>query len=293
YKIMQQLTHNKNQCKTTLYTVGSFDWKDGVKDGDVVFNPNPEGRFKVAWIPSAVDGTEHLKNRVKAVNGKFYPMNEDLGIIGCDPFSLASTHGTGSKGAIHGLTYKHQLSGAPSNKFFFEYLERPSDTEFFEDVIKVCRFYGVYLLAECNRPDLLRHLRNRGYRGFSMDRLDVPKSKLNEHERKYGGQLMASQGILDSHMNMLGSWIEDNVGESTKEEVRPLGDIGDFAFNETLDDWLGFDPGKRTKFDATISTGLCIMAANKDRYRSVKPSAKSRNITNFVQVYRNQYATHQ
>ncbi len=293
YKIMQQQTYNNLQWAANLYTVGNFDWKNGVKDGDVVFNPNPQGRFKVAWMPSVVDGTEYMQNRVKDVNGKFYPLNEDLGVIGCDPFSLASTHGIGSKGAIHGLTYEYQTNGAPKNMFFFEYLERPSDTEFFEDVIKVCRFYGVYLLAESNRPDLLRHLRNRGYRGFSMDRLDVPKSKLNENEKKYGGQLMASQGILDSHMNGLGAWIDNHIGESTKSEIRPIGDMGVFPFNDTLNDWLGFDPNKRTKYDATISTGLCLMAVNKDRYRNVKSQVKTRNITNFVKVYKNQYATHQ
>ena len=58
----------------SLYmSTGNFDWVNGVEDGEVVFNPNPHGRFKVAWMPSVVDGTEHLQNQVKVVNDRFFP----------------------------------------------------------------------------------------------------------------------------------------------------------------------------------------------------------------------------
>ena len=38
-------------------------------------------------------------------------------------------------------------------------------------------------------------------------------------------------------------------------------------FNETLNDWSKFDINKRTKHDATISSGLAIMACNRHLYR--------------------------
>jgi hypothetical protein len=38
-------------------------------------------------------------------------------------------------------------------------------------------------------------------------------------------------------------------------------------FNKTLQDWLRFDPKKRTDYDASISSGLCIMAINQESYR--------------------------
>jgi hypothetical protein len=44
-----------------------------------------------------------------------------------------------------------------------EYIARPPDeTTFFEDVIKVVRFYGAPILIESNRLDLLRHMRKWG-----------------------------------------------------------------------------------------------------------------------------------
>ena len=37
-------------------------------------------------------------------------------------------------------------------------------------------------------------------------------------------------------------------------------------FNDTLQDWAKFDINKRTKHDASISTGLAIMACNRHLY---------------------------
>ena len=45
-------------------------------------------------------------------------------------------------------------------------------------------------------------------------------------------------------------------------------------FNRTLNDWAKFDINKRTKFDATISSGLAIMACNRHLYT---PSKKRQN----------------
>jgi len=49
------------------------------------------------------------------------------------------------------------------------------------------------------------------------------------------------------------------------------GMCGDMYFNRTLNDWAKFDITKRTRFDATISSGLAIMACNRHLYR---PNAK-------------------
>lgn len=290
-KILEQRDFNKNLPQESKYTVGNFDWVDGVIDSDVVFNPNPNGRFKVAWIPSVVDNTEGLANRVREINGKYFPLNKNCVRIGVDPFSLKSTHGEGSKGAAHGLTMLFSEGGAPSNKFVFEYLARPSDeTVFFEDMIKVMRFYGAPALIESNRIDLLRHMRNRGYRGFAMDRLDRPKNKLNPNELEYGGQVMSGKDILDSHMNTIGAWIEKYIGvyHNEVEKLRPLGEMGDMPFDDTLKDWLGFDPDKRTKYDATISSGLAIMACQTEKYRKkVKKKDRTKIVVPLLKTYSN------
>ena len=273
HKIYQQLDHNYSLEERTLWMVGNFEWVDGEQDTKVVFRQNPMGRCKVSWLPSKVDETEKLANNVDWRNGLCYPLNGDLVRFGCDPYSLGATHGVGSKGALHGLTMKFPgHPGVPSNKFVVQYIHRPpTDIMFFEDVIKILYYYGAPALVESNRPDLLRHMRNRGYRHFALDRVDRPKNKLNDQERMYGGQMMSSKDIIDSHMNQIGAWIEDYVGVYMDDgrDVRPVGEMGDMTFNETLQDWAKFDPapGKRGKHDATISSGLAIMACNPERFQ--------------------------
>ena len=286
-KLYEQIEYDKKIPEESRYVIGNFDWV-GAKDGDVEFQPNPHGRFKVAWMPSVVDGTQHLQNRVKEINGKFYPLNTDCVRFGCDPFSYKSTHGKGSKGSIHGKTLTLPEGGAPSNIFVLEYIARPSDeTVFFEDVIKCVRFYGAPILIESNRLDLLRHMRNRGYRGFCMDRLD--KAKLNEQEKEYGGQMMSGKDMLDSHMSAIGTWIQNYVGTYNDEvkKLRPIGEMGEMPFIETLTDWLRFDPDKRTEFDATISSGLAIMACQTEKYKGKKAEKRSIDISAILPQYNN------
>ena len=38
-------------------------------------------------------------------------------------------------------------------------------------------------------------------------------------------------------------------------------------FNDTLEDWIGFKIDNRTKFDLTISSGLCLLAAQKAKVK--------------------------
>jgi len=51
-------------------------------------------------------------------------------------------------------------------------------------------------------------------------------------------------------------------------------------FNRTLMDWARFDISNRTRFDATISSGLAIMACQKHLYQPEKK--ESRIMINFA-----------
>ena len=60
-------------------------------------------------------------------------------------------------------------------------------------------------------------------------------------------------------------YIQDHVG------IQPDGTMGTLYFNDLLNDWTRFDINRRTKHDATISSGLAIMANNRHLYA---PNAK-------------------
>ena len=255
-KIYEQIDYNEEARYDALVTRGSFQWQNGIKDTEVEFVPNLNGRFNISWVLP-----NNLQNRVIVKNGIKYPGNEHIGAFGCDSYDISgTTDGKGSKGALHGLT-KFSMEEAPANKFFLEYIARPATAEmFFEDVLMALVFYGMPILAENNKPRLLYYLKRRGYRGYSMNRPDKVWNKLSVAEKEIGGIPNSSEDIRQAHAAAIETYINNYVG------IRPTGDYGDIYFNTTLTDWAKFDINKRTKFDAAISSGLAIMACNKNLY---------------------------
>ena len=260
-KIYEQIDYNEEMSRTLGITQGNFQWVNGIKDTQVIFYPDPKGRFKLSWVPP-----QQLQNRVVLKNGIKYPGNEHVGAFGCDSYDISGTvDGEGSKGALHGLT-RFSMEDAPANSFFLEYLSRPPTAEiFFEDVLMALVFYGMPILAENNKPRLLYYLRRRGYRGFSMNRPDKIWNKLSTTEKEVGGMPNSSEDIKQAHAAAIEMYIQDHVG------MKQDGSHGDLYFNELLNDWSKFDINKRTKHDASISSGLAIMANNRHLYR---PNAK-------------------
>ena len=259
-KIYEQIDFNEDLKNSINVTKGNFLWKDGIKDSEVIFMPNDNGRFNITWVPPV-----NMQNNVVTKNGVKYPGNEHVGAFGCDPYDISGTvDKRGSNGALHGLT-KFSMTDAPPNHFFLEYISRPQTAEiFFEDVLMACIFYGMPILAENNKPRLLYHFKRRGYRGFSMNRPDRKRNKLSVTERELGGIPNSSEDIKQAHAAAIESYIEDFIG------LKERG-YGDMYFQRTLEDWARFNINNRTKHDASISSGLALMACNKHRYAPSAP----------------------
>jgi hypothetical protein len=280
-KIYQQIDFNDSLIIKHHLTRGSLHWLDGVKDTKVIFSPDNKGRFLVSWVPP-----KHLQNNVHIRNGNKYPGNEHIGSFGCDSYDISAVvGGRGSNGSLHGLT-KFNMDEAPSNEFFLEYIARPQTAEiFFEDVLMACVFYGMPILIENNKPRLLYHFKNRGYRGFSLNRPDKQYNKLTKTERELGGIPNSSEDVKQSHASAIESYIERYVGFDTSTQYRDPDEIGSMLFNRTLMDWAKFDINDRTKFDASISSGLAIMANQKHIY--IPEKKESKIILNFAMYSNN------
>jgi hypothetical protein len=167
------------------------------------------------------------------------------------------------------------MEDAPSNEFFLEYIARPQTAEiFFEEVLMACIFYGMPILCENNKPRLLYHLKNRGYRQFSLNRPDKRFNKLSKTEKELGGIPNSSEDVKQSHASAIESYIEKYVGLDMQGSYRDKDDMGIMHFQRTLEDWAKFDISNRTKFDASISSGLAIMANQKHLYTPSKQKSK-------------------
>ena len=270
-KIYEQIDYNEDLKHSNVITQGNFQWVDGIKDTSVQFVPSKQGRFYVSWIPN-----RSQQNRIIIKNGRKYPGNEHMGAFGCDSYDISGTvDGRGSKGSLHGLT-KFSMEDAPPNLFFLEYISRPQTAEtFFEDVLMACVFYGMPILAENNKPRLLYHFKRRGYRGYSMNRPDKTMHKLSLTEKEIGGIPNSSEDVKQAHAAAIESYIEMFIGYNNEQ-------YGTMYFQRTLEDWAAFDINNRTKHDASISSGLAIMACNKNKYRPVAEVIKNKVNLNFA-----------
>tara|TARA_R100000322_G_scaffold44576_1_gene27869 strand:+ start:200 stop:1807 length:1608 start_codon:yes stop_codon:yes gene_type:complete len=262
-KIYEQIQYNDELFPNPV-VVGNFVWKNGEKDTEVLFRPDPNGRFRVAWIPP-----EGVRNQKSTDRGKRVPPNSHIGCGGVDSYDLDSTvDGRGSKGSLH-LYNKFNME-YPSNTFVLEYASRPPLAKiFYEDVLMAAVFYGYPILIENNKYGIARYFESRGYDGYLMDRpehLKAPNSKVNV---KTKGIPSNSQDVIQSHAQSIEAYIHAHVGIN-----RDSGEYGSMYFNRTLEDWIGFKIDNRTKFDLTISSGLALLASQK-----TKPKQK----TNFAE----------
>ena len=260
-KIYEQVQHNDDLFPNPV-VVGNFIWKEGVEDSEVQFKPDPKGRFKVSWMPPL-----EIRNLKKTERGKLVAPNPQIGCGGVDSYDLDMTvDGRGSKGALH--LYNKFHMDHPSNMFVLEYASRPPLAKiFYEDVLKAAVFYGYPILIENNKYGIARHFEARGYDGYLMARpqhLLAANSKVNV---KTKGIPSNSQDVIQAHAHAIEAYIHDHVGLNRED-----GEIGNMYFNDTLEDWIGFDINNRTRFDLTISSGLALLAAQK-----VKPKQPKSN----------------
>lgn len=268
-KIYEQIDFNDGLDNNRIINTGKFAWKNGIQDSEVVWIPSRDGNFKITWFPN-----KSLTNGMEIRNGRKYPTNAHIGAFGCDTYDISGVvGGGGSKGSLHGLT-KFNLDDAPSNHFFLEYIARPRTAEeFYEDCLMACVFYSMPILIENNKVGQLKYFLNRGYSGFSMRRPDKHKNDLNSSEKELGG-IPSSIQTIELHSNGIEAYINQHVGIDYSGEYREEGSMGNMYFNRTLLDWANYDVNNRTKFDATISSGLAIMANQTIVKKPIKNDTK-------------------
>lgn len=251
-KIYEQVQHNDGMYPNPV-VIGNFVWENGVQDSKVIFAPDMNGRFRVAWQPPAEE-----RNKVINERGVRKPGNVHVGVGGVDSYDLDATlDGRGSKGAMH-LYNKFNMT-APSNMFVVEYASRPPLAKiFYEDVLMAAVYYGYPILIENNKYGIARYFEQRGYDGYLMDRPQHLSSSSSKVNVKTKGIPSNSADVIQSHAQAIEDYIHNHVGVNTDTMQ-----YGAMYFNRTLEDWIGFRIDNRTKYDLTISSGLALLGAQK------------------------------
>ena len=252
-KLYEQFMYNKNLPIDPVVR-GTFYWKDGIKDTQVVFKPDETGRWLVAWMPPEED-----RNRFEVRNGQKFPTREFCK-TGCDPFSHRQTYEAGSMGAAMTLLESHHTAPKIKMGFVCMYVSRPNHPhEFYEDMIMQAVFYSSPFLAESNKYGVLDHFHKRGYDGYSMyNPLDPDYMK--KWSKGFRGIAMTHTDNREALMNMTQAYIMDYVG--SKDE---FGNCGFMPFNEVIRDWQKFEPDNWTPFDLAVASGITIIATKKPK----------------------------
>ncbi|CAL2094800.1 hypothetical protein [Tenacibaculum sp. 190524A02b] len=285
-KILEQLDYNKEELdekysgKEVLVNNdierGNFTWKNGIQDTEVIWNPNPEGRF---WIRKGCHPPIEYRNKreKKFKYGilAWAPIGVHLGGFGVDPYNRdKSADGRGSKGSIH-LSTTTNTSTLPNEAFILEYIDRAKKvTIFFEEVLMAMVYFSIPMLSELSNEAFLQYIVDRGYRHYSLNNPFKSYNELNPTEKKLGGAPAQNSKIADQQFYAIESYIEDYVGVALDNRNRQKGTMGNMPFTRTLEQWKDVDLKDRTKYDAYISSSLSRIACQR-RIKKDEPKKKS------------------
>ncbi|WNH10047.1 hypothetical protein [Thalassobellus suaedae] len=284
-KIIEQTEHNEYESNhddkgSDEIERGNLQWKNGVQDTEVVWKPDPEnGKF---WIKSGCHPPAEIRNKreKKFIHGilAWAPTASHIGTIGADPYNRTlNADGRGSKGSLS-LSTRYNTSSLPNEEFIVEYIDRAKKVEyFFEDALMLCVYYSVPLLGELSNEAFLKHIKNRGYRHFSMNNPFKTYKQLSHTEKEIGGAPAQDSKIADQQFYAVEAYISDRVGVARESNNRPLGTMGSMVFNRTLEQWKEVDLANRTKYDAYISSSLSLVGNQKQIIKQDVIAEKRRN----------------
>tara|TARA_R100000544_G_scaffold23870_2_gene11956 strand:+ start:3008 stop:5128 length:2121 start_codon:yes stop_codon:yes gene_type:complete len=266
-KIYEQKEYNDMMYPNPVVK-GNFHWKNGELDSEVVFEPSPEGRWTLSWQPKKDERNIKVRHR----NGHYMAPHGNKGVGGVDSYDLDSTvDGRGSKGACH--FYNKFTMNEASNVFVAEYCSRPPMAKiFYEDCLMAAVFFGYPILIENNKYGIARYFEERGYLEYLLDRPAHLGGSASKSKTK--GIPSTSAEVIQAHAMAIESYVHNYVGEGQD------GNMGRMYLQDTLEDWIGFKIDNRTKYDLTISSGLCLLAAQ------IKPTVRKQSDTSNKTFFR-------
>ena len=238
---------------TGIVYQGNLGWVGEPFKSNVQWLPNTKGKIFTTWIP---EPEMQNKSSLKDFHGKklIMPDHNHVGVFGIDSYDISKTvDGKGSNGAIIGYS-KFNMTGAPTQSFFLKYVDRPDKaTDFYEVAMMICKFYGMYALIENNKPRILEHFKDKGFRGYSMTRPDKKWKDLSDFEKDCGGIPSSKQGNSDQ-ANLWKDYIVDFVGQNLDYDCK-------IYFVDMIKELVKFDVNKRKEFDMTVAGGLALLGS--------------------------------
>jgi len=221
---------------------GQFLWMGGKRDSSVIFVEDKQGNFLLHKSIDPKGGWNAVEQR----GTKKYPRNINKFVAGADPFDHNYTVDSRRSDGAGYVYAKYDANSELSETFVCEYIHRPQTAEiYYEDMMKMCHFFGCQILPEDNKVGIIKYFEMRGYEKFLMK---LPKSK------KYG--ISANAKTHQQMVEELELYVYENC-----EKIH---------YKNLLQDLLQFDIKNTTKFDACMAAGWTLVGAGKKKFEVKK-----------------------
>ncbi|GGG61173.1 hypothetical protein [Hymenobacter glacieicola] len=255
---------------------GNFAWTDETRTAvkfDQVKDPK-NGRFCVVrrCFPDQqnhVESDGYVQNEMGQMVQRWKPLHDYRFAIGIDPYDAKSVAklSTASKGAAYCFWKYDSLNEEkrdkpeywPSDSFIVEYVNRPPrPIDFYEDMIKLCHFFGCKILPERQKPGIIHHFQNRGYAAFVNGEVALTDIAARKLRKKKGKQLdnyghAASVQATEEWAGLL----------ATYSHGRLVDDFRRMPFPAQVKDWLALNVLDTQKNDAAVASGWTLMLARQ------------------------------
>ena len=200
---------------------------------------------------------EEDRNRKEMRNGQWYP-TRDFCKMGADPFAHRATTEKGSHGAAYTILQSHYTVPKMKMAWVCEYYARPTHPhEQAEDMIMQAVFYSSPFLCEKNVYGVLDTFHKRGYDGYCMFNPIDPESN-KKRVKGHRGMPMTGSDAGEALCDITQAHIEDTIGFNEENKS-----YGYCPFPDLLQDWVDFEPDKRTVYDRSMAAGMTLIATKK------------------------------
>ena len=253
-KLNEQMDYLSWNSPTTR---GDFEWEDGKRDTKVKWIPSKNGKFEVAWLPEEAQTNIYTKR-----GNLFFPGNKLLFQAGGDPFDYDKTQSTRRSKGTGFVKFKYSTAYATNpfnNSLIVRYANRPDLAKiYYEDMIKMCVFFGCEFNVERNKILCIRYFQERGYGQF-----------LTYWEGQKEPGVYASKEV---HQELAELWTEEINSNGHK-----------IWFKETIKQLITFDINDTEKFDEVMGGGYALQAS---AFRKInKEVSTPREVTEYFRTY--------
>jgi len=224
---------------------GNFSWKDKIRDGEVIFTENKQGRFIVSH---QFNVDEANRKRWDDVEETWIPLNTHWGVAGGDPFKFNKTEGNRKSDGAGAVIRKGKLKDGDftmKRRFVCTYSNRLFDKFLYaEEMLMMCVYYGVQMNPEINVELLWDYFEGRGYRAFLLYQFD-PRTKKMKNTPGSSTSTKIQQDIFIEYMTYIENEIDEEVHLEVLEECRDIG-----------------GPEEMTLFDLFTAGGYALIGTN-------------------------------